>query len=184
MVLIIPESPEQEPCPVYVYFAQISGGGPIKIGASIKPMGRVLSLQAWCPFQIDLICEIEADYFTEAVLLDLQKDFRIRGEWFEPNAALSEIMAEAAEGYWPDYVADEIDRRLAALEKSEAEKEARKKSRPPRKHNPNATYKRTPASMQLYRERRAAADARRKAACGRGRKVEFKIVADPINAAE
>ncbi len=89
---------------------QLQGGGPIKIGACEDTFRRHRNLQTGCPYQIDLVCEISTNYFAEAFLHDHQKAFRIRGEWFEPNAALVEIITHIKEhGSFPERVAQELE---------------------------------------------------------------------------
>lgn len=93
-----------------VYFIQVHGGGPIKIGASEDVGRRLTGLQTWSPFQLDILCEIKTTYLAEAFLHEQQKAFRIRGEWFDPNAALTEIIAHITEhGTFPAPIALELE---------------------------------------------------------------------------
>lgn len=96
--------------PCMVYFIQVRGGGPIKIGATDHTGRRLKNLKGWCPLPLDIVCEISSTYFAEAFLHNMQKPFRIHGEWFNPNAALDKIMAHISEhGAFPDDVALELE---------------------------------------------------------------------------
>jgi hypothetical protein len=88
-----------------VYFAQIRGNGPIKIGMSDDPIGRIQNLQQSCPFKINLLLAIPGGMLLER---ELHKEFehcRIRGEWFRPVQELSARIknfetSEGARGFW------------------------------------------------------------------------------------
>lgn len=176
----------------YIYFAQVRGGGPIKIGCSYGPLKRILQLQAWCPFPLDFRAARKGEYFSEAVLHDLQKDFCIHGEWFEPNPALEAMIVSVIEtGRLPEDVRAELQRRWDAhqdaLDAKDARDQERRRLRMKRglpAYEQRFLSPRTEESKRSFREKRAASDARRKAAKGNGRTVEFKVVADPINAPE
>lgn len=175
----------------YVYFAQVRGGGPIKIGSSMGPMKRIASLQSWCPFPLDFVCMIPGGTIAERVLHEAQKGFCIHSEWFEPNEALSEIIAHAkAHGCLPHPLQDEVDQREAAWWDDEEVRQAAheeawaramrgecKPKEPGGRGRPSGRM--TGAALRKFQEKRVAADARRRASRGHGRKIDFLIVANP-----
>lgn len=82
----------------WVYFIKPIGmAGPIKIGCSCSPDKRRETLEAWCPFPLEILAEIEGDGRLERRFHARHKEAHKRGEWFEPTAEiLSDIAAIAA----------------------------------------------------------------------------------------
>ncbi len=79
----------------YVYFVQAASGGPIKIGISNDPLGRLAQLQTGHPGALVILAVVPGGRQLE---LDLHKKFakhRIHGEWFSPTPELLEIVGNA-----------------------------------------------------------------------------------------
>lgn len=75
----------------YVYFVQVEGDGPIKIGVSTGlPDNRVYSLQCACPYELRLVATFFGGRAAEAGLHRRFKHLRLRGEWFRPAPELLE----------------------------------------------------------------------------------------------
>ncbi len=79
--------------PTYLY-AIGHTNGPVKIGISDNPAGRLSQLQTSCPFPISLIhaepCESrEIAYSDERFIHRHLKDRRLHGEWFDVPAHLA-----------------------------------------------------------------------------------------------
>lgn len=72
-----------------VYFIKPIGmDGPIKVGCSISPNGRMETLGLWCPLPLELIATVEGGH-------DLERRFHARywlshkgHEWFTPTATM------------------------------------------------------------------------------------------------
>lgn len=76
-----------KPNPKYVYFVQAENGGFVKIGKATNIFSRMQSLQNGSPVKLVLrkIIEDENAGELELLLHDIFKEYRIRGEWFEPQ---------------------------------------------------------------------------------------------------
>lgn len=80
----------------HVYFIKPVGmEGPIKIGRSISPTGRLGSLATWSPFPLELVASIEDTWDS-----DLERRFHafflaqhVGREWFRASADLLETIA-------------------------------------------------------------------------------------------
>ena len=174
-----------------VYFVQVRGGGPIKIGGSQSILKRLEGLQAWSPFPLDLVAHYKGGFFDESMLHEMQRDFRIHGEWFEPNPALLEIIEHVKKRKaLPAPIKSEIARLWSVRVKAEQDKNQRALDR--EKRRAEAVLKKsthvktgwTDESRRKFAASRAASDARRKAAQGNGRAYDFQIVATPKGAQE
>lgn len=170
----------------YVYFAQVRGGGPIKIGCSCGPKSRIYGLQSWCPVPLDFVCMVEGGRDEEFALHDALKDFRMHSEWFEPNEKLAAIIAGiVASGSLPSFVAEEAGRRLDERKRLKRSKRAKlawaEKRRGKRPYR--SPKKPSPEAEKSRREKVAATAARKRANRGAARKMEFALVTN-IQAAE
>jgi len=91
-----------------VYFIQICGNGPIKIGVSDNPDRRLRTLQLSCPYDLQILFAIPGGSVLERQLLQEFSSWRIRGEWFWPVKPLLDRIAvletlEGSRGFWvPD----------------------------------------------------------------------------------
>lgn len=72
----------------YVYFMQEDGGGPIKIGKSKEPKGRLRRLQTASHSRIRLLAVVQGYDMVEAQMHRRFAASRIRGEWFKPTHEL------------------------------------------------------------------------------------------------
>ncbi len=80
-----------------VYFIQAVGGGPIKIGLTDDPTGRLLSLSTAHPEPLRFLALIpEADSQRERELHKRFAHLRLRGEWFRAESELLEFIASIA----------------------------------------------------------------------------------------
>jgi hypothetical protein len=70
--------------PKFVYFIQVGQSGPIKIGSSFNPAGRLASLQGGHHDELHLIGVAEGGEAAERELHTKLADFHISREWFEP----------------------------------------------------------------------------------------------------
>lgn len=82
---------EDVPKKGFVYFVQASHGGPVKIGYSVDPGGRLRELQSGSPYWLVLRHSIEGDRTRENELHRQFKEHRLGGEWFTPCPELMEI---------------------------------------------------------------------------------------------
>jgi hypothetical protein len=68
----------------YVYFIRPVGkAGPIKIGHSVFPPARLISLQAWSYEELEIISQLEGGRKMERAIHERFAKYQIRGEWFE-----------------------------------------------------------------------------------------------------
>lgn len=72
-----------------IYFIQAQAGDRlIKIGKSVEPMKRFISLAAMCPVPFEVISVIDGDTSIESLLHMRFSADRVRGEWFFPSSDL------------------------------------------------------------------------------------------------
>lgn len=77
----------------WVYFIQWAHGGPIKIGRAKNVSRRLASHQVSSPYEIVLLCMIEAHNFALEKKIHYHfDDYRIRGEWFKPHENILEFV--------------------------------------------------------------------------------------------
>jgi hypothetical protein len=82
----------------FIYFIQVGDAGPIKIGTSANPVGRLRNAQVNNHEQLRLLAVHRTHPHFER---DLHQDFatdRIRGEWYRPVPGLIRAIEECAEG--------------------------------------------------------------------------------------
>lgn len=86
----------------YVYFIQVQGGGPVKIGWSVDVHERLSELQTGCPLPLEIRRTIETtDRTLEKRIHQYFKDLRIRGEWFDVDPELDLFMNTTGDGPKP-----------------------------------------------------------------------------------
>ena len=92
--------------PRNIYFVRQSGGvGPIKIGSSAHPSGRLKALQTWSPVQLELLAWANTHWNTEIALHRHFLADRSHGEWFSWSADLQRVIDCVAEnGDVPDWI--------------------------------------------------------------------------------
>lgn len=86
-----------DPCFVY-FMRQADGGGPVKIGCSVYPEGRLSAYMAWAPYPLVLAATTPGDEDLERRL-----HFRFWGqhshrEWFHQSADLDALIADVNAG--------------------------------------------------------------------------------------
>ncbi len=86
--------PAPAPAISRVYFLQALDGGPIKIGVSNNPEGRLASLQTGSPVKLRILGTAAGDQRREARLHRKLAAHRLHGEWF---ADAPEVMAAIGE---------------------------------------------------------------------------------------
>lgn len=70
----------------YIYFIQVEGSGPIKIGITRhNPRQRMVKIQCDCPWPVQLLGAINGGFEEEAAIHCELKQFNIQGEWFHPT---------------------------------------------------------------------------------------------------
>ena len=72
----------------YIYFVQGESGGAIKIGTTLNPVTRMQSLQTGFPEELKLLAVIPGDAERERKIHEYFGKFRLKGEWFKPEAEL------------------------------------------------------------------------------------------------
>lgn len=79
-----------------VYFVQSLDGGPVKIGRSIKPQERLLSLQTANPDPLCVVATMPGGATVERMLHRAFARSRVRpdGEWFRPDAEVLAFIRE------------------------------------------------------------------------------------------
>jgi hypothetical protein len=75
-----------------IYFIRNIETGEIKIGVGVRPRSRLKQLQTGSSATLELMGAIPGGIWEERELHRKWQRYRVRGEWFEPNAELlSEI---------------------------------------------------------------------------------------------
>lgn len=77
-----------------IYFIQVGGDGPIKIGVAVDPVQRLQALQVGHPEQLRIIATIPGGLSREAEIHRKLSAYRKAGEWFHPDQALFEHLTE------------------------------------------------------------------------------------------
>ena len=87
-----------------VYFVQVVGGGPIKIGCAGHAESRVTALQNYCPYKIELLGHIPGNEAHERWLHSLLSSERLRGEWFHSTLITRSVVKAVLDSCfeWPD----------------------------------------------------------------------------------
>lgn len=74
--------------PPFVYFLRMETSDRIKIGCSISPKVRQVTLQKWSPYPLVMLAMAPGDAGTEALIHQRFSESRRRGEWFEISTEL------------------------------------------------------------------------------------------------
>lgn len=86
----------------FVYFVQVAGDGPIKIGWTADPQQRLIHLQIACPYSLILLGTIEGNEKHERLWHRVFAQHRLRGEWFMPSTELMGYIELALERITPN----------------------------------------------------------------------------------
>lgn len=83
-----------------VYFIRSVDGGPVKIGTSVNPEGRLNALQTAHPTRLKIIGTMKGGLVVEKAIHTLFVADRLRhnGEWFHPSAALIDFISDIGGG--------------------------------------------------------------------------------------
>lgn len=82
-----------------VYFVRPVGlSGPIKIGHSIDVPGRIQTLSAWAPFELELVAKIEGGTVRERQFHALLREHHSHREWFHPHPEVLAVVDAVAGG--------------------------------------------------------------------------------------
>lgn len=76
-----------------VYFIQCGDDGPIKIGKSRDPKGRLAAMMPNNPFELRLLRTMKGGHSLERLLHWRFAPIRLRGEWFAPTSELLHFIA-------------------------------------------------------------------------------------------
>jgi len=94
-VVIEPEPPKPK-LPGYVYFLESADTGLIKIGFSTNVEQRARAIESMGGSAVRLLATKPGTFKTERRLHRRFAAWRTRGEWFEPNPALLDLIEDAA----------------------------------------------------------------------------------------
>lgn len=83
----------------WTYFIQASDGGPVKIGYSADPEGRLNKLSTASPYELRIIGVIDGN--VEQILHQKFKADHIRLEWYASSCNLKEYIKNNAKAYVP-----------------------------------------------------------------------------------
>ncbi|MFA4971412.1 MAG: GIY-YIG nuclease family protein [bacterium] len=84
-----------------VYFMQIPGGGPIKIGTTTgTAKSRQNEIQTGCPWELNVVGVIAGGVETEHKFHRVFAHYRIRGEWFAPGPEIIALLKRS--GFTPE----------------------------------------------------------------------------------
>lgn len=83
----------------FVYFLRRADGeGPVKIGCSHWPVGRLATMMAWSPYPLALVATIPGDGKLELRFHALLGSAWSHGEWFHPTPAALGVLERVAAG--------------------------------------------------------------------------------------
>lgn len=90
----------------YIYFIQVDGGGPIKIGITKNdPRKRMSKIQSDCPWPVSLLGATTGALDDEAAFHRNLSAFKMQGEWFKPApevlAAIGETLRTTEVSFKP-----------------------------------------------------------------------------------
>jgi hypothetical protein len=92
-----------------VYFIKPVGlDGPIKIGCSEKPAGRLETLSVWSPMPLELIGSVPGTFEDERFLHYCFSEYHSHREWFRSSPQLRETIREILTAGTVDVVRDKL----------------------------------------------------------------------------
>lgn len=84
--------------PQFVYFIKPRGfDGPIKIGTSYTPEGRLIDLATWSPLPLELVGAVKGDGKDERLLHNHFANLHSHREWFHAEAPLVSMIKQILE---------------------------------------------------------------------------------------
>lgn len=81
----------------FVYVIQSEQGGPVKIGKAKNPRERIATLQTASPYPLRLLHVLPGGRPLERQLHERLAPFRLRGEWFDLDPKVLELLALIAD---------------------------------------------------------------------------------------
>lgn len=82
-----------------VYFLRPVGlPGPVKIGCSIAPEGRLATIAAWSPIRLEIVAIVDGGHELEVALHKRFAHLALHGEWFGVDADLQAVIDQAIAG--------------------------------------------------------------------------------------
>lgn len=82
-----------------IYFLRPVGMvGPIKIGSSAAPIGRMRTFMAWSPFPLEIIAATDGDSKLERIVHNCFADAHSHCEWFHPVPRLLKAIEDIKAG--------------------------------------------------------------------------------------
>lgn len=103
--------------PSYIYFIKPVGmSGPIKIGCSYTPKGRLSTLSTWSPFALEIVATIEGGQKLERNIHECFADLHSHREWFHAGTHLIEAIEKIKSGV-PVECAINLNKRIKSIRK-------------------------------------------------------------------
>lgn len=91
----------------FVYFLKpVDMDGPIKIGCSETPKGRLSTYMSWSPLKLEMVASIPGDLALERNLHECFADIHSHGEWFHAHERLTSAIDKIKRGV---HVGDAVD---------------------------------------------------------------------------
>lgn len=91
----------------FIYFIRPIGiVGPIKIGISARPEGRMLEMLEWSPFDLEIAHRIPGTYTLEKRIQQSLANDHLRHEWFSPSPRVVKLVADLQAGVTIDHAID------------------------------------------------------------------------------
>lgn len=85
----------------FVYFLRPVGQrGPVKIGTSSDPIGRLASCMRWSPVPLEVIATIPGGFDLEVRFHTLFQDDHSHGEWFHGSERMEQVVAAINSGFF------------------------------------------------------------------------------------
>lgn len=78
----------------HIYFLAPVGGGPIKIGCSQTPMSRLITLQSWAPYRLELLASAPGNPQEESAVHAEFAQFWSHSEWFRACPEIYAVICE------------------------------------------------------------------------------------------
>lgn len=83
----------------FVYFIRPTGmPGPVKIGLSKYLQKRLLRLNTWAPFPLEVAVTVPGDEALEINIHDCLVEHHSHGEWFHPNPPVLDLVEKLRAG--------------------------------------------------------------------------------------
>ncbi|MCO5129765.1 MAG: GIY-YIG nuclease family protein [Xanthobacteraceae bacterium] len=101
----------------YIYFIKPEGmTGPIKIGCSSVPLGRLSNLSTWSPFALEIVATVEGGQQLERNIHECFADLHSHREWFHAGPRLIEAIGKIKSGV-PVERAINLSHRIGSIRK-------------------------------------------------------------------